>query len=128
MTDPRQQRITDLHDAMAIQIAILAELAKSFDLEGLDEDARATREIVDILENGPKTEHGESDTTDPVHRVRLAVPMLKALEGRISKSRRWRAVGLAVEGVRRVLVRYADFTLTDTQPIDLDALGFKDKR
>lgn len=127
MTTPREQRITDLHDAMAIQIAILAELGKQLRVEGLDDDARILGRIVFVLEHGaPQSAvEDDADRMDPVQRVKVVVPLLKSMEGRMGDARRWRSLRMAVESVRKVLVRYADFTLTDTQPIDLDALGLK---
>lgn len=130
MTDEiRKRRITDLHDAMAVQIAILAELGKLLLAEGMRDDAHMVTRIVFVLEHGAAQEDvaPEDDRLDPVQRVKVVVPLLKTLEGRLGEARRWRAVRVSVENVRKVLVRYADFTLTDTQPIDLDALGVKGK-
>lgn len=114
---------------MAIQIATLDELGKQLLAEGREDDARIVARIVFVLEHGaPASAVPEgTDPSDPVVRVRVVAPLLKSLEARMGESRRWRTLRLAIEGVRKVLSRYADFTLVDTQPIDLAALGFKPK-
>ncbi len=131
MTRSREDRITDLHDAMAIQVAVLAEIGKAMREDGdVDDDARMIERIVFVLEHGASSQQdldGGDEPMDPVDRVRTVVPLLKTIEGHMGESRRWRAARRAVEGVRKVLVRYADVTLTETQPIDLDALGVKPK-
>jgi len=112
----REQRITDFHQANAVQIAALEELRKQFTADGLDEEARLVeRSVVELTLPG-----------DPAKRVERALPHIKALRARMVEIRE---PGLArsVEHVRKVLIRYADPTLVDTQEIDLDELGFRNK-
>jgi hypothetical protein len=103
----RQQRITDLHDAVAVQIAILSELAHELIDQGLDDDARIARRI--ILELGRPA--------DIVNRVRDALPHIDLLISRM-RELGMKTLRKAVEGVKKVLVARCDVTLLDTRPIE----------
>lgn len=108
----REQRITDFHQANAVQIAALAELRRRFYEDGMDEEAKLVdRAVVELQLPG-----------EPAERVRRSIPHIKALRVRMSEIGE-PDLAQAVEHVRRVLVRYADDTLVDTQEIDVEALG-----
>ncbi len=115
MTD-REQRITDFHAASAIQIATLDELRKLLVADGLDEEGRQIERVIVELEL----------PGDPGERVGRVLPILKAVRARMGEIGE-PLLAKAVERVRKVLVRYADPTLVDTQEIDLDELGFRKK-
>lgn len=110
----REQRITDFHQANAVQVAALDELRKRFRADGLDEESRLTRRCILELELAG----------DPGERVARAMPHIKALRARMAEIGET-DLAKAVENVRKVLVRYADPTLEDTQEIDVDELGLR---
>lgn len=112
----REQRITDFHQANAIQVDALTELRKRFREDGMDEEARMVdRSVVELQLPG-----------EPAERVRRAIPHIKALRVRMGEIGE-PVLAQAVENVKRVLTRYADDTLTDTQEIDVDEMGFRKK-
>lgn len=110
----REQRITDFHQAAAIQTATLEELRKRFHEDGMDEEAKIVgRALGELAMPG-----------DPGEKVAKAMPHIRSLRVRM------REIGepelaKAVEHVRRVLGRYADKTLEDTQEIDVDEIGLR---
>lgn len=112
----REQRITDFHAANAVQIAALEELRRMFRNDGMDEEARMVERAVLELEL----------SAEPGERVAKAMPHIKALHARMVEIGEPQ-LAKSVENVRKVLVRYADPTLEDTQEIDLDEIGLRKK-
>ncbi len=112
----QQQRITDFHQANAVQIAALVELRRRFHEDGMDEEARMVdRSVVELQLPG-----------EPAERVRRAIPHIKMLRVRMGEIGE-PILAQAVENVRRVLTRYADDTLSETQEIDVDEIGLRKK-
>ncbi len=108
----RAERITDLFETIAVQIATLSELAHELVERGFDEEARLCRKVV--LELGRRA--------DVVDRVASALPLLQMLTQRLkemSKSMRgsWnlKPVIVSLEHMRKMLAARCDVTLVDTQ-------------
>jgi len=111
----RAERITDLFETIAVQIATLSELAHELVERGFDEEARLTRKIV--LELGRRA--------DVVDRVAQALPLLQMLTQRLkeiqpsmrSTHNKWelKPVIVSLEHMRKMLAARCDVTLVDTQ-------------
>lgn len=109
----RAERITDLHETIAIQVATLSELSHELVERGMDEDARLARRV--IVELGVHA--------DVVNRVASALPHLEALTLRMrelqksARSIKWdtKPIVVALEGMKKALVARCDVTLIDTQ-------------
>lgn len=104
-----EQRITAIREAIAIQIAVLDELAKDLLRDGHSAIAEDITEVVALLEN----------EAEPVDRVDAVIPKMKDLGDRLRRMG-FRYAVLALDGARRVLSNRRDRILCDTQPIDQD--------
>lgn len=109
MTDKiHEERITAVHEAVAIQLAVLEELAKELRSERAFGLARDVDLVIRML-NGDGS---------PTERVVNAMPSIKALHVALQRSGKTQLVA-AIAGVRDVLKRKFEKTLTDTQPLDV---------
>ena len=115
-----EQRITAIREAIAIQIAVLAELAGDLRKDGHFEIAAEVAEIVDLLEH----------EAEPVDRVDAVIPKMKDLGDRL-RGMGFKHAVLALNGARTVLSNRRDRILCDTQPIDqatADEIAARDRK
>lgn len=117
------ERITAIREAVAIQVAVLSEVATDLRADGNGELARDVELIVETLEH-------DGNGTDPnaeVDRVDDAIRGMKSLSDRLHKLGIKHAL-LALDGARAVLRDRRNRLIADTQPIDLSPEAAKDKK
>ena len=115
-----EQRVTAIREAIAIQVAVLEELAVDLRRDGHTAIAADVAEIVDLLEH----------EAEPVDRVDAVIPKMKEL-GEKLKTMGFRYAVLALSGARSVLSNRRDRILCDTQPIDqatADEIAKRDRK
>lgn len=123
-----EQRITAIREAIAIQVAVLSDLARDLRDDGHIGIADEVLEIVNLLEH--ENPEPKVPDEDPVDRVDQAIADLKDLGNRLHKLGFKYAV-MALDGARRVLHDRRNRLITDTQPIDpkdVEAIAKKDRR
>lgn len=115
-----EQRITAIREAIAIQVAVLAELATDLRRDGHGQISDDVDEVVQLLEH----------EAEPVDRVDAVIPKMRELGERLRRMGFKHAV-LALNGARMVLSNRRDRILCDTQPIDqatADEIAARDRK
>ena len=115
-----EQRITAIREAIAIQVAVLSELATNLRQDGHTWIAADVDEVVALLEH----------EAEPVDRVDAVIPKIRELGERLRKMGFQYAV-LALNAARVVLSNRRDRILCDTQPIDqqtADEIAKRDRK
>jgi hypothetical protein len=112
MSSPYEERRTAVLEAMAIQIAVLTELANELQRDKHFHLAHDVRNIVTALDD---------DEQDPFDRVKVVLKPLEDISFRLQRMG-YRELVTAIDGARKVLRDRAIRLLSDTQPIAVEDL------
>ncbi len=126
MTDAYHERITAIREAVAIQVAVLSEVASDLREDGNVGLAADVEKIVSLLEH----DSNGTDLNAEVDRVDDAIRGMKALSDRLHVLGIKHAL-LALDGARAVLRDRRNRLIADTQPIDVaevEKLSERDKK